>query len=302
FIKDLRYLLRQLPPCHRRQSMLFSATLTHDVMELAYVFMNDAMRVSVTPEQVTAEKVEHLVYHVGVHEKMPLLVGLLRREADARVLVFVNMRRSAERLVRTLEANGLTAAAITGDVDQRRRLKVLTDFKEGRLPILVATDVASRGLHIEGVTHVVNYDLPLDAEDYVHRAGGSGARDAEGGARRLARRPAGAAADRRGGDHGFGREGEHGLPAHPEVPAAGILPPRRSHRAAQNEDELERLAPLRRVPQACADDRRVLVLPDHGAHADIRPWRIQPITRRHHGSARARRGKWSTIAAMPWSS
>src|SRR5207253_11072321 len=122
------------------------------------------------------------------------------------------------------------------------------------------------------------------------------------GGRRLARRPAGAAADRRGGDHGFGREGEHGLSAHPEVPAAGILPPRRSHRAAQNEDELERLAPLRRVPQACADDRRVLVLPDHGAHADIRPWRIQPITRRHHGSARARRGKWSTIAAMPWSS
>jgi len=186
FIKDLRYLLRQLPPYDRRQSMLFSATLTHDVMELAYVFMNDAVRVSVTPEQVTAEKVEHLVYHVGVHEKMPLLVGLLRREADARVLVFVNMRRSAERLVRTLEANGLTAAAITGDVDQRRRLKVLTDFKEGRLPILVATDVASRGLHIEGVTHVVNYDLPLDAEDYVHRVGRTARAGASGRAISLA--------------------------------------------------------------------------------------------------------------------
>src|SRR5438094_219157 len=186
FIKDLRYLLRQLPPYDRRQSMLFSATLTHDVMELAYVFMNDAVRVSVTPEQVTAEKVEHLVYHVGVHEKMPLLVGLLRREADARVLVFVNMRRSAERLVRTLEANGLTAAAITGDVDQRRRLKVLTDFKEGRLPILVATDVASRGLHIEGVTHVVNYDLPLDAEDYVHRVGRTARAGASGHAISLA--------------------------------------------------------------------------------------------------------------------
>src|SRR3989440_4726675 len=171
FIKDLRYLLRQLPPYDRRQSMLFSATLTHAVMELAYVFMNDAVRVAVTPEQVTAEKVEHLVYHVGVHEKMPLLIGLLRREKDSRVLVFVNMRRSAERIVRTLEANGCSAAAITGDVDQRRRLKVLGDFKEGRLPILVATDVASRGLHIEAVTHVVNYDLPLDPEDYVHRVG-----------------------------------------------------------------------------------------------------------------------------------
>src|SRR5213594_1544432 len=186
FIKDLRYLLRQLPPYDRRQSMLFSATLTHDVMELAYVFMNDAVRVSVTPEQVTAEKVEHLVYHVGVHEKMPLLLGLLRRESDARVLVFVNMRRSAERLVRTLEANGFTAAAITGDVDQRRRLKVLTDFKEGRLPILVATDVASRGLHIEGVTHVVNYDLPLDAEDYVHRIGRTARAGASGKALSLA--------------------------------------------------------------------------------------------------------------------
>src|SRR5436309_6992667 len=186
FIKDLRYLLRQLPPYDRRQSMLFSATLTHDVMELAYVFMNDAVRVSVTPEQVTAEKVEHLVYHVGVHEKMPLLLGILRREPGARVLVFVNMRRSAERLVRTLEANGFNAAAITGDVDQRRRLKVLTDFKEGRLPILVATDVASRGLHIEGVTHVVNYDLPLDAEDYVHRVGRTARAGASGKALSLA--------------------------------------------------------------------------------------------------------------------
>src|SRR5437667_404153 len=96
------------------------------------------------------------------------------------------MRRSAERLVRTLEANGLTAAAITGDVDQRRRLKVLTDFKEGRLPILVATDVASRGLHIEGVTHVVNYDLPLDAEDYVHRVGRTARAGASGRAISLA--------------------------------------------------------------------------------------------------------------------
>src|SRR5437660_9081278 len=96
------------------------------------------------------------------------------------------MRRSAERLVRTLEANGFTAAAITGDVDQRRRLKVLTDFKEGRLPILVATDVASRGLHIEGVTHVVNYDLPLDAEDYVHRVGRTARAGASGRAISLA--------------------------------------------------------------------------------------------------------------------
>src|SRR6185369_3949910 len=101
FIKDLRYILRQLPNFDRRQSMLFSATLSFDVMELAYVFMNDAVRVSVTPEQVTAENVEHLVYHVSKQEKIPLLLGVLRRAgADPRVLVFVNMRRSADRLVR----------------------------------------------------------------------------------------------------------------------------------------------------------------------------------------------------------
>jgi ATP-dependent RNA helicase RhlB len=187
FIKDLRYILRQLPNYDRRQSMLFSATLSYDVMELAYVFMNDAVRVSVTPEQVTAENVEHLVYHVAKHEKLPLLLGTLRRAgADQRVLVFVNMRRSAERLVRYLEANDFAAAAITGDVDQRRRLRILGDFKEGRLPILVATDVASRGLHIEGVTHVINYDLPLDAEDYVHRVGRTARAGASGRAVSLA--------------------------------------------------------------------------------------------------------------------
>jgi ATP-dependent RNA helicase RhlB len=186
FIKDLRYILRQLPSYERRQSMLFSATLSYDVMELAYVFMNDAVRVSVTPEQVTAEKVDHLVYHVSKNEKLPLLVGLLRREPDARVLVFVNMRRSADRLVRWLEVNGFAAEAITGDVDQRRRLRILADFKEVRLPILVATDVASRGLHIEGVTHVVNYDLPLDPEDYVHRIGRTARAGASGRAISLA--------------------------------------------------------------------------------------------------------------------
>jgi ATP-dependent RNA helicase RhlB len=167
--------------------MLFSATLNYDVMELAYVFMNDAVRVSVTPEQVTAENVEHLVYHVAKNEKLPLLIGVLRATgADRRVLIFVNMRRSAERLVRWLDANGFAAAAITGDVDQRRRLRILDDFKEGRLPILVATDVASRGLHIEGVTHVINYDLPFDAEDYVHRIGRTARAGASGKAISLA--------------------------------------------------------------------------------------------------------------------
>src|SRR5438094_1494767 len=187
FIKDLRYLLRQLPSYDRRQSMLFSATLSYDVMELAYVFMNDAVRVSITPEQVTAEKVEHLVYHVAKHEKLRLLVGLLRRETvDLRALVFVNMRRAAERLVRYLEANGFNAAAITGDVDQRQRLRIMADFKEGRLHILVATEVASRGLHIEALTPLLHSAPPRDAEDYVHRVGRTARAGASGRAVSLA--------------------------------------------------------------------------------------------------------------------
>jgi len=185
FIADLRFLLRRMP-VERRQSLLFSATLSYDVMELAYVFMNDAVRVSVTPEQVTAEKVEHLVYHVSKDEKLRMLVGLLRPLHEGRVLVFVNMRRSAERVERVLQANGIGAAAITGDVEQRKRLAILADFKEGRLPVLVATDVASRGLHIEAVTHVINYDLPHDAEDYVHRVGRTARAGASGHAISLA--------------------------------------------------------------------------------------------------------------------
>jgi ATP-dependent RNA helicase RhlB len=171
FIRDLRFLLRRLPPYDRRQSLLFSATLSWEVMELAYDFMNDPERVAIAPQQVTAENVMHLAYHVGNAEKLGMLLGVLRREAGSRILVFTNMKRTAERLLVHLEANGQRAQAITGDIEQKRRIKVLTDFREGRLPILVATDVASRGLHISDVSHVINYDLPQDPENYVHRIG-----------------------------------------------------------------------------------------------------------------------------------
>jgi ATP-dependent RNA helicase RhlB len=180
FIRDLRFLLRRLPPYSERQSMLFSATLSYDVLELAYEHMNDPAHLSVSAERVSPEKIDHLVYHVGAHEKARLLIGLLRYEAGDRVLVFTNMRRSAGDVVGILEANGIVAASITGDMDQRHRLLILERFKTGDLPVLVATDVASRGLHIEGVTHVVNYDLPQDPEDYVHRTGRTARAGAEG--------------------------------------------------------------------------------------------------------------------------
>jgi ATP-dependent RNA helicase RhlB len=186
FIKDLRFLLRRCTPTEQRQSMLFSATLSHDVMELAYMFMNDAVKVEVNPEQVTAIGVEHRLFHVGLHEKIPALIGILKREGAERTLVFVNMRRTADHICRTLAANGYAAEQITGDIEQRKRMKILEDFREGTLPVLVATDVASRGLHIDGVTHVINYDLPFDAEDYVHRVGRTARAGASGTAISLA--------------------------------------------------------------------------------------------------------------------
>jgi ATP-dependent RNA helicase RhlB len=186
FIADLRFLLRRLPPFDQRQSMLFSATLNWDVMELAYEHMNDPIKVAVEPERVTAEKVDHVLYHVGRHEKLPLLLGLLQREQPERALFFVNTKREAEWLAHRLEDQGYHAAALTGDLPQRVRLRVLRQFKAGELPFLVATDVASRGLHIEGVTHVFNYDVPQDAEDYVHRIGRTARAGASGKAMMLA--------------------------------------------------------------------------------------------------------------------
>ena len=180
FIRDLRYILRKLPPFEKRQTMLFSATLSHRVMELAYEFMNLAEKVSIEPEQVTAELVEQIVYHVARREKFPLLLGLLKKETeDVRVMVFVNTKREGEHLSGRLQMNDYKVAYLSGDIVQKKRLRIVEDFKAGKLNFLVATDVASRGLHVDNVTHVVNYDLPQDAEDYVHRIG----RTARAGAR-----------------------------------------------------------------------------------------------------------------------
>jgi ATP-dependent RNA helicase RhlB len=171
FIADIRWILRRLPAPEARQSFLFSATLSFRVLELTYEFMNNPVQITVTPEQVTVERVEQVLYHAGRHEKFSLLLGLLRAEAGERVLIFTNTRDEAHRLVERLERNGHGARALTGDVDQRRRLRTLEEFKGGTVPVLVATDVASRGLHIPDVSHVYNWDLPQDPEDYVHRIG-----------------------------------------------------------------------------------------------------------------------------------
>jgi ATP-dependent RNA helicase RhlB len=179
FIKDIRYLLRRMPPPDRRLGMLFSATLSYRVTELAYEHMNDPKPVAIEPDQVTADRVAQRCYMVANDEKIPLLIGLLRGLGDARVIVFANTKRATDAIWGFLEGNGLRAAVLSGDVPQKKRLSLLKAFQHGELPILVATDVAARGLHIPGVTHIINYDLPEDAEDYVHRIG----RTARAGAR-----------------------------------------------------------------------------------------------------------------------
>ncbi|MFQ5897286.1 MAG: DEAD/DEAH box helicase [Candidatus Methylomirabilia bacterium] len=180
FIADIRFILRRLPPPERRQSFLFSATLGFRVLELTWEFMNNPVQITITPRQKTVEKATQLLYHVGREQKINLLLGLLRREGGSRILIFSNTRREAHRLTERLARNGWRAKTLTGDIDQKQRLKTLDQFKGGAIPILVATDVASRGLHIEAVTHVINWDLPQDPEDYVHRIGRTARVGAEG--------------------------------------------------------------------------------------------------------------------------
>jgi ATP-dependent RNA helicase RhlB len=171
FIKDIRYLLRRCPPPEERLGLLFSATLSHRVQELAYEHMNRPEHVDVVPEMVTAERVRQALYHTANEEKIPLLIGLLKHTDPHRSIVFVNTKRNADRVWSYLEGNGFKCAVLSGDVPQTKRQRLLGEFQKGELPVLIATDVAARGLHIPDVSHVFNYDLPQDAEDYVHRIG-----------------------------------------------------------------------------------------------------------------------------------
>jgi ATP-dependent RNA helicase RhlB len=182
FIADIRYLMRRLPPPEKRQSMLFSATLSYRVLELAYEHMNNPELVRIEPDKMTVDRVRQLMYYPSMEEKVPLLVGLLRQFEARRTMIFVNTKRMAERLESTLKANGFHAQALSGDVPQNKRLRFLRDFHNGDLAVLIATDVASRGLHIPDVSHVFNFDLPQDAADYVHRIGRTARAGAEGDA------------------------------------------------------------------------------------------------------------------------
>ncbi len=171
FSKDMRFILQKLPRFDKRQSLLFSATLSFRVMELTYEYMNLPEFISITPEDVAVDGIEQSLIHVGSDQKLSLLLGILERETWERILIFVNTKSGVEWLAAKLKGNGWPAEGITGDLPQQKRFKLMEQFKEGKIKMLIATDVASRGIHVEDISHVINFDLPQDPENYVHRIG-----------------------------------------------------------------------------------------------------------------------------------
>ena len=186
FIQDVRYLLRRLPPPTERLNMLFSATLSQKVLELAYEHMNNPIPIKIETASVSADNIVEHVYFPANQEKIPLLVGLIRQLEPFRAITFVNTKHNAEKIDAFLRTNGIRSALISGDVRQNRRERLLQEFSEGKHQVLIATDVAARGLHISDVTHVFNFDLPQIAEDYVHRIGRTARAGASGEAHSFA--------------------------------------------------------------------------------------------------------------------
>ncbi|MDP7592903.1 MAG: ATP-dependent RNA helicase RhlB [Litorilituus sp.] len=186
FIKDIRYMFNKMPPATQRLSMLFSATLSFRVKELAFEHMNEPTSVEVEPEQKTNSRISEELFYPSNEDKMALLQTLIEEDWPEKAIVFANTKHSCEKLFDHLVADQIRVGLLTGDVPQKKRLKILEQFTCGTLDVLVATDVAARGLHIPAVTHVFNYDLPDDCEDYVHRIGRTGRAGATGHAISLA--------------------------------------------------------------------------------------------------------------------
>ncbi|MDH5710668.1 MAG: ATP-dependent RNA helicase RhlB [Gammaproteobacteria bacterium] len=182
FIKDIRYLLNRCPAPQERLSLLFSATLSHRISELAYDHMNDPVEVRIKANTKTADKVKQTVYYPANDEKIPLLLGLMQSLESKRSIVFINTKRVAEDVDAWLEGNGIKSALLSGDVPQKKRQTLLKKFEDGEFDVMVATDVAARGLHIPEISHVFNFDLPQSGEDYVHRVGRTARAGASGAA------------------------------------------------------------------------------------------------------------------------
>jgi ATP-dependent RNA helicase RhlB len=171
FLPDLRKLLRKMPPAQERLTMLLSATLGLRVSSLAWEYMNGAEEIEIDPEQVTVETITQELYHVSSAEKMRLFLGIMKKVNPKNAIIFTNTKHAAEEICKRMELNGYKSQFLIGDLPQKKRLRIIDDMKEGRISFLVATDVAARGLHVDDLDLVVNYDIPEDAENYVHRIG-----------------------------------------------------------------------------------------------------------------------------------
>lgn len=180
FIPDLRQIVRATPHKEVRQTLMFSATFTEQVMRLARSWTLDPVTIEIEPKMKTSDRVEQHVYLTSNDDKFQILKNLLESEAIERAMVFANRRDLVRNLTEELKRAGIDCAMLSGEVSQDKRVKVLNRFKSGEVKVMVATDVAGRGIHVDGVSHVVNYTLPEDAEDYVHRIGRTGRAGAKG--------------------------------------------------------------------------------------------------------------------------
>ncbi|MEM0910532.1 MAG: ATP-dependent RNA helicase RhlB [Pseudomonadota bacterium] len=174
FIKDIRFLFNRMPAPDQRLNMLFSATLSMRVQELAYEHMNNPVNVQIEPETKTNTRISEELFYPSNEDKPLLLLTLMEEDWPDKAIVFANTKHDCELITSWLKADKHRVGLLSGDVQQKKRLSILDDFTNGNLDVLVATDVAARGIHIEKVTHVFNYDLPDDCEDYVHRIGRTG--------------------------------------------------------------------------------------------------------------------------------
>jgi len=180
FIPDVRRIIYKTPAKEKRQTVLFSATLSDEVMRLAAAWMIDPERIDIEPDQVAVDTVDQKVFIVTDKEKFPLLYNIIKNDNPDRILVFANRRDQTERLADELERYGIHCEMLSGAVTQKKRMRILEDFKAGKVKVLVATDVAGRGIHVEGISHVVNFNIPENPDDYVHRIGRTGRAGATG--------------------------------------------------------------------------------------------------------------------------
>ena len=180
FIPQVKRIVRATPRKEDRQTLLFSATFTQDIMNLARQWTFEPITVEIEPERVATASVDQRVYLVASRDRFPVLMNLLNDPSVESVIIFANRRDQVRRLYEKLRKEGVQCGMLSGEITQAKRTKTLENFKSGRSKILVATDVAGRGIHVEGISHVVNYNLPEDPEDYVHRIGRTGRAGATG--------------------------------------------------------------------------------------------------------------------------